>query len=222
MKKGQKDYLKKFQEKIDDTARTFGRYYPKKEDRDSEWELLQKQTLKRNGKIHKSLSIGWSYFTFSYNGLNFKSGITLINEFNQGTYVKVKINLKSKFKLRIYFKDYSPFFYHNTSNLNTNFSKYSIGLKKIEIGNEKFDEKFIVKGNNEMDTINLLKHEIKNDLLDLECDNFYPLVNIDKKKFLLVALNRTYFEEDYDKIINLAIKFIDQLKYQGHMIFNID
>ena len=178
--------------------------------------------MKRNGKFHKSLAVGWSYFTFPYNGLNIKSGITLINEFNQGTYVKVKLNLKSKFKLSIYFRDYSHFFYHNTSNLNTNFTKYSISLKKFEIGSEKFDEKFIVKGNNEMDTINLLKHDIKNGLLELESDNLYPLVNIDKKKFLLVAMNRTYFEEDYDKIINLAIKFIDQLRYQGHMNLNID
>jgi hypothetical protein len=216
-----------FQDEVEEIAWSYGVYAPKKEDRDSEWELLRKQALKRNGKFHKSLAIGRSYFTFSYHGLDIKSGIKLINDFNQpATYIKIKLHLQNKFKLSLYFKDYSPFYhaqqYGIESYPNPKFIQFLIGLKRIETDNANFNEKFIVKGNDESGTISLLKHDIKNDLLDLENDNFLPIIIINKNKFLLMTLNRTYSEDDYDKIINLAIKFIDQLKYQGQINLNSD
>lgn len=212
-----------FQEKMRDSATAHGHYAPPtKEDHLREIELLQKQALKRNGEFHKSISIGRSYFIFNYHNLDIKVGTKLAergqNDYRTDTFVKVKFHLASKFRLSIYIKDISFFRTDDiTTYPNTGITQYLMGLKKIETGNNNFDKKFTVKGNDESSALTFLKYDIQNELLDLESSYFYPVVNINKKEFLLIAMNRLYEEEEYDKLINLAIKFLDRLRELGYI-----
>jgi len=216
-------YKKKtsFQEKIQDFAVKHGHYVPPtKKDYLREVELLQKQALKRNGKFHKSISIGRSHFTFVYNNLNIKVGTKLVqryeSEYRQDTFVKVKFNLKCKFRLSVYIRDISFFRTEDiTTYPNLGITQHLLGLKESETLKSEFNKKFIVKTNDESISINLLKYDVQNQLIDIENEYFYPVININKKEFLLIAMNRLCNEEEYDKLINLAIMFLDGLQLLG-------
>ena len=127
-----------FQEKIQDFAVKHGHYPPlSKKDYLREIELLQKQALKRNGKFHKSISIGRSYFTFLHNNLSIKVGTKLVeryeHEYRQDTFVKVKFNLKTKFRLSVYIKDISFFRTGDiTTYPNLGITQHLLGLKKTD------------------------------------------------------------------------------------------
>jgi len=210
-----------FQEKIQDFTVKQGHYPPlSKKDYLREIELLQKQALKRNGKFHKSISIGRSYFTFPHNNLNIKVGTKLVeryeHEYRQDTFVKVKFNLKTKFRLSVYIKDVSFFRTGDiTTYPNLGITQHLLGLKKTDTLNSEFNKKFIVKTNDESISINLLKYDIQNQLIEIENEYFYPVININKKEFLLIAMNRLCDEKEYDKLINLAIMFLDRLRVLG-------
>lgn len=197
-----------FQEKMRDYAFAHGHYPPPtKADHLREIELLQKQALKRNGVFHKSIFASRSYFTFDYNGVKLKVGSKLTEvqdeEFRHDTYVKAFTKLNDNLKVHIYFKGIRFF------------EKIDIGLKKIETGNNDFDKKFTIKGNDESLIFSLLKTEIQNELIKLEEDYFYPVLSINKKELQLTAQNRLYEEKEYDALINTALKFLDNLRALG-------
>lgn len=221
MKKDGNKKKTSFQEKIQDFAVKHGHYAPPtKKDYLREIELLQKQALKRNGKFHKSISIGRSYFTFLYHNLVIKVGTKLVeryeHEYRQDTFIKVKFNLTSKFRLSVYIKDISFFRTEDiTTYPNLEITQHFLGLKETETLNSDFNKKFIVKTNDESLSINLLKYDIQNQLIDIENEYFYPVVNINKKEFLLIAMNRLSEGKEYDELINTALMFLDRLRLLG-------
>jgi len=210
-----------FQEKMRDYAMAHCHYpLPTKEDHLREIDLLEKQALKRNGEFHRSLSLCRSYFTFSYHNMNVNVGTKLVergqNDYRTDTFVKVKFHLTNKLRLSLYIKDISFFKSDDiTTYPSTGVTQYLIGLKKIETGNTDFDKKFIVKGNDEPLIQNLLKYDLQGQLIDLEANYFYPVVNITKKEFILIAQNRLYDEKEYDKLVETALTFLDRLRGLG-------
>jgi len=182
---------------------------PSFEEYKMEIKMLKKQADKRNGLLHKSIFASRSYMIFSYNDMDIKVGFRLVEvrdeEFRHETCVKVKFNLATSIKLRIYLKDI------------TFFKSYELGMKKFEIGSKVFNNKFIVKSNEESFAINFIKEDIIDKLLYLEEKLFYPLIKINKKDLLLVFQNRLYSEEEYDELINFTIILLDRLQLLGHI-----
>ncbi|MCK5030835.1 MAG: DUF3137 domain-containing protein [Thermoplasmatales archaeon] len=221
MKKDEDKKKTSFQEKIQDFAIKHGHYAPPtKKDFLKEHELLKSQSLKRNGKFHKSISFGRSYFIFNHHNLDIKVGNKLVergqNDYRTDTYVKVKFNLMNKFRLSVYIKDISFFRTEEiTTYPNLAITQYLLRLKKIEMLNKEFNEKFTVKTNDESIAIYLLNNNIQNQLVSLEYQYFYPVVNINKKEFLLFAMNRLSEEKEYDELINTALMFLDRLRLLG-------
>lgn len=210
-----------FKEKIRDYAVLKGHYlHPTKEDHLREIDLLVNQAVKRNGMFHKSKFVGRSYFIFKDDDLDLKVGIKLVgrgdNDFRTDTYVKIKFNLTSKFRLSVYIKDASFFLTGDITNYpNFRVTQSLLGLKNFETLSNDFNEKFIVKTNDEAIAVNILKYDIQNLLLDLESEYFYPVVNITNKEFLLVAHNRLNDEKEYDALIDTALLFLNRLKGLG-------
>lgn len=182
---------------------------PSLEEYKMEIKMLKKQANKRHGTLHKSIFASRSFIIFSYHNIDVKVGFRLVEvrdeEFRHETCVKVKFNLTTDSKLRIYLKDISFF------------ESFELGMKKFEIGPVVFNNKFIVKGNEESFAINFLKKDVIDKLLYLEGKFFYPIIKINKKELQVIAQNRLYGEEEYDELINFTITLLDRLRLLGHI-----
>ncbi|MBI5193071.1 MAG: DUF3137 domain-containing protein [Nitrospirae bacterium] len=91
-----------------------------------------------------------------------------------------------------------------------------LSVKEIKIGNEEFVRMFKVKGNDEYFISEILFPEIQNDLM--KCTNKQLDIKFEKGRFLLSIDGIATSDQDYDKVIETSVLFLNRLKkYKGRL-----
>ena len=89
----------------------------------------------------------------------------------------------------------------------------AFGMKDIQMGSEEFDNKFIVKGDDEYFTYNLLDYEIQEKLIGIW--HLAPHIYLSQNLIDITVLGLLEKEEDYDMMIDLAIALLSRIKELG-------
>ena len=79
----------------------------------------------------------------------------------------------------------------------------------IETGNPEFDVLYKVIGKNPKFTTDMLTADIQKNLL--ETKNYKPFIELEGDNLKLVVQNFVLIDEDFDKLIEVVLKFIDRL-----------
>ena len=89
----------------------------------------------------------------------------------------------------------------------------TFGMKDIQMGSEEFDNKFIVKGDDEYFTYNLLDYEIQEKLIGIW--HLAPHIYLSQNLVDITVLGLLEKEEDYGMMIDLAIALLNKIKELG-------
>ena len=164
-------------------------------------ELLQQQALKRKGILRSGITTS---LVFPYHEMNVSVSYRLRDLYPpvpEKTAVKVKLCLTTDSRLEIY--RHGDIFVELVKA-----QKYK--MHNIQTGNPSFDNKFVVKGNEESFVLNILKSEIQSKLLEI--DYYYPVVELTKNKFIFTIQSLIFEDEEYDKVIDTALILLDRLR----------
>jgi len=170
-------------------------------------DLLQQQSLKRNGVFENSFLSRKPNFSFNYKEMNIFVGYQEVpmseDSTRPETTVKVKFQMSNNIKLLIYSKDIKLMM------------EWMVGIHKMEVDNSNFNNKFVIKTNDKDFSCNLLNHEVQEKLMDLEANSFFPVLKITKDTFSLTSRNSLDNEEEYDKLIDASLFVLDKLRFSG-------
>lgn len=180
---------------------------------------LERQAIKRNGTIKK----GPFYITGVSTHLNFKYRDFLVDVYWEGKYVggegAVKVdtivdvfyNFKTPFNLKIFQKTIQNKFLYSSL-----FENSDTVYRDINIGNQEFDDEFVVKGNNEKVAVDFVTIAIQNKLLKYKHIApgiiFKPSIIFKRDKFTIKIPGTIKEDDEYDELIDIAIMFCDRLK----------
>lgn len=159
--------------------------------------LIDGQALKRNGTLRGRLAYPELLFPHLDHHVKVRS-------FGGGkdsppqTWVEVTLNQTIEETIRIYRESWA-------SGLGK-----ALGLQDIQIGNDQFDNQFIIKGSDEYFVMNLLTFDIQNKLIEIR--EYVPLLKIRKNRLKLQVQHIPRSEEEYDQLIETVLKVIDRLK----------
>jgi len=84
-----------------------------------------------------------------------------------------------------------------------------LGMQDIQIGRSEFDEKFMVKGNDEFFVRNFLTSNVQDKLLTLRSHK--PVITLDDNGLMVNVPRVLKTEEAYDRLIDSALMIIDRL-----------
>jgi len=181
--------------------------------------LLQIQAEKRGGKLRGGFlkkSIKTAYLYLGVTHVYFPHGnfnIQVIPVIYEGeppmVYINSNFRLKEKLKFTMYYKN------KLLLTARSQYQGFTFGVKKIKVDNSNFNEIFIIKSNNESFTTLLLNYDIQNRLLDLANNNYNPMIKITKNVFTFASQSILYKEEEYDKIIDFCLLFLDKFRNFG-------
>ena len=160
-------------------------------------EVVNNQAIKRNGTVANN---------FGYPILRFQHNIYDVKVYSQSggknsppyTHVEVFLNLSTDFKMRIY-----------NETMASRIGK-KLGMQDIQIYNDEFDSKFMIKGSDEYIVTNILNFDVQNKLIDLR--SFGPYVRLDKKKLRISVPRLLMGNYEYDLLIDAALKIVDRIK----------
>ena len=160
-------------------------------------EVLNSQAIKRNGTLRNFF--GYPRLEFQYNN----HGVRVYSQSGGKnsppyTHVEVFLNLSTDFKMRIY-----------NETMASRIGK-KLGMQDIQIYNDEFDSKFMIKGSDEYIVTSILNFDVQNKLIDLR--SFRPYVRMDKKKLRISVPRLLMGDYEYDLLIDAALKIVDRIK----------
>jgi hypothetical protein len=85
-----------------------------------------------------------------------------------------------------------------------------LGMQDIQIGSSEFDDRFMIKGNNEVFAINLLTYRVQDKLLALR--KFTPTVALEGDQLMITVPEVFKKEEELDLLIETAFTIIERLE----------
>ena len=83
----------------------------------------------------------------------------------------------------------------------------ALGMQDIELGNQEFDSKFMIKGDDERFVKSLLPGYIQ--MLFFQIHRFNPYIYLEKDKLKIRIPKLIIKEEDYDLLLDTFLKFIN-------------
>ncbi len=159
--------------------------------------IYENQALKRSGKVTKNF--GQPLLTFTY-----KDCPVLVSTYPGSKYrprftkVHATIPNPQGNKIKVY-----------TETIASDIVK-AFGGQDIHIGNADFDDKFMIKSNNEFFPTTLLTLQVQEKLLNLR--KHRPTLTLELNQLLIHLPRYLKTEEEYDLLIDTALLCIDRLK----------
>ena len=86
----------------------------------------------------------------------------------------------------------------------------ALGMKEIQIGSDEFDNKFIVKGDDDYFVYRVLDYNLQEKIINAW--RFEPYINISSNSLQIIFPYTLEREEEYNMMIDLAISILDKLK----------
>jgi hypothetical protein len=169
-------------------------------------ENLQKQATKRNGVLSGSGSERILSFPYHNTKVNLSTYSGSRNRYSHQmpyTSIETDLYLKTGKYLKIY-----------SETLASEIGK-KIGMQDIQIGSEEFDKKFMIKGDDELFTIQMITIPIQEKLLRLR--SLHPVVNLEHSLLKIKVPLVLNTEENFDLLIDTALLFIDRLSKTGNL-----
>jgi len=159
--------------------------------------IYENEVLKRNGKIEKYLGVralrfqhGESTVTVSaYPGSKHRKRFTM---------VEALLNNPKGYFLQVY-----------GEGLASKVGK-AFGSQDVQVNNDEFDNKYIIKSNDEFFATQILTPRVQDGLLALR--KHHPFVELDNNKLVMELSSYLKNEEDYDLLIDTSLLIIDRIK----------
>lgn len=159
--------------------------------------VLEIQALKRHGTVTK-------YFTRNTLRFTFRNHTYDVSEFSgsryQSPYSRVVTPLN---------KPGIPALKLTSESWAAEIGK-KLGMQDIQIGSSEFDDRFMIKGNDEVFALNLLTYRVQDKLLVLR--KFKPMVSLEENQLMVTVPRVLKKEEEVDLLIETAFTIIERLE----------
>ena len=159
--------------------------------------IFESQALKRNGTIKGRFMN--STLTFSHQDHTVTVS-TYPGSKHQSAYTRVvtDVNNPKEHKMKIYGESWA-----------SGIGK-KLGMQDIQIGTSDFDDRFMIKGNDEYFVVQLLTYNVQDKLLALRKNR--PVVSLEHNQFMINVPKVLKAEEEYNLLIDTALLLIDRMK----------
>jgi hypothetical protein len=159
--------------------------------------LLDAQALKRGGIIEKKYPK--RILTFPYHDFKVVVWVQQGSKYNPPeTNASIMLHKLVPSKISIYYES-----------LASRIGK-ALGTQDIQVGNEEFDQVFMIKGSDEIYVTNLVNLPIQQKLLDMQ--HLKPHIHISGTTLEIYVDKALTIEEEYDHLIDLSTAFVDRLQ----------
>jgi len=158
--------------------------------------IFEGQAMKRKGKLQ------WNFrkpvLTFPYRDRNVIVSIYPGSKY-QSAYTRVytAVNNPGNHIIRIYGESWA-----------SEIGK-KLGMQDIQIGSNEFDDKYMIKGDDEYFITRLLTWAVQDKLLSLR--KHRPTVTLESNQFKINVPKILRTDEDYDLLLDTALAFVDRL-----------